>query len=48
MRFINGIIAIALWSLFLTGAYNVGIDFSNEMQCLTTAIVAAGAMAGGA
>ena len=47
MRFIYGIIAMGLWACFLTGAYKLGIDFSNEIECLTTAIVVVGAMAGG-
>ena len=48
MRFIYAIIAIGLWALFLSGAHKaIGIDVSNDLQCLTIAIVAAGAMAGG-
>lgn len=47
MRFIYGIIAMGLWAWFLSGAYKLGIDMSNEIECLTTAIVVAGAMAGG-
>lgn len=48
MRFLYAITAIWLWALFLFGAHRaIGIDVSNDLQCLTIAIVAAGALAGG-
>lgn len=48
MRFVYAVIAIGLWAWFLSGAHRaIGIDVSNDLQCLTIAIVAAGALAGG-
>ena len=45
MRFIYGTIAIALWLMFTV---KVAPTLSNEVTLITCAIVAAGAMAGGA
>ena len=46
-RILYGVIAAFLWCLF--GAYliSMGSNISNNLQLLTTAIVFAGAMAGG-
>lgn len=45
MRFLYGFIAIALWAGLV---HEIGIEMSEETAALTCAIVAAGAMAGGA
>lgn len=45
MRFFYGFIAVALWTGLVR---EIGINMPEEMAALTCAIVAAGAMAGGA
>ena len=47
MRFIYGAIAILIWCILGVYVLSQGVVVSNEMQVLTTALVAAGAMAGG-
>ena len=43
MRFLYALIAMLLWAMFMTQTQGVSID----AQCLSFAIVIAGAMAGG-
>lgn len=43
MRFVYGLIALFLWATFMTQTRGVSVD----AQCLSFAIVIAGAMAGG-
>jgi hypothetical protein len=47
MRFVYGAIALILWCILGVYMINQGVDISNDMQILSTAIVVAGAMAGG-
>ena len=47
MRFIYGAIALIAWSVFEAWITGQGIAISNDIQILSTAIVVAGAIAGG-
>lgn len=48
MRFLYGFVALFLWAIVCTAIWKENISaISTEMQLLTTAIVMAGAMAGG-
>ena len=47
MRFIYGALAFILWSILGLYMLSQGVPISNDMQMLSTAIVVAGAMAGG-
>lgn len=47
MRFVYGAIAVLIWCILGVYVLSKGVVVSNEVQVLTTAIVAAGAMAGG-
>ena len=46
MRFLYGLLAIVIWGVIMVKIFN-GIEISNEIAILSTAIVFAGAMAGG-
>lgn len=47
MRFVYGAIALIVWCIFGAWIISQGIAVSNDIQILSTAIVVAGAMAGG-
>lgn len=47
MRFMYGVLALILWSILGVYMISQGVAVSNDMQILTTAIIVAGAMAGG-
>lgn len=48
MRFLYGFIALFLWAILCIAIWNENLSaISAEIQLLTTAIVVAGAMAGG-
>ena len=47
MRFIYGAIALIAWCVFEAWIAGQGIAISNDLQILSTAIVVAGAIAGG-
>ena len=47
MRFIYGALALIIWCVFVAWIIGQGVAMSNDMQILSTAIVVAGAMAGG-
>ena len=47
MRFVYGVIALIVWCVFVAWIMSQGVAVSNDMQILSTAIVVAGAMAGG-
>lgn len=47
MRFVYGAIAVLIWCILGVYVLSQGVVVSNEVQVLTTAIVVAGAMAGG-
>lgn len=47
MRFVYGAIAILIWCILGVYVLSQGVVVSNEVHVLTTAIVVAGAMAGG-
>jgi len=48
MRFMYGLIALLLWAMLCIAVWKENLPaISVEMQLLTTAIVIAGAMAGG-
>lgn len=47
MRFLYGVIAMGLWVWFLDVATSGGVVVTDYQTILTTAIVVAGAMAGG-
>ena len=47
MRFVYGALALIVWCILVAYVISQGISVSNDMQILTTAIVVAGAMAGG-
>lgn len=47
MRFMYGALALILWSILGVYMIGQGVAVSNDMQILSTAIVVAGAMAGG-
>ncbi len=47
MRFLYGILAYIIWSIFLCALGSYGCDISTDTQVLTLAIVVAGALAGG-
>lgn len=47
MRFVYGAIAILIWCILGVYVLSQGVVVSNDMQILSTAIVVAGAMAGG-
>lgn len=47
MRLIYGAIALIVWCVFGAWIINQGVAVSNDMQILSTAIIVAGAMAGG-
>ena len=47
MRFMYGAIAMLIWCILGVYVLSQGMVVSNEIQVLTTAIVVAGAMAGG-
>ena len=47
MRYLYGIFALIIWCIFLVYVTATGIEISNDVQIITTAIVVAGAMAGG-
>ena len=46
MRFLYGLLAIVIWGVIMVKIFK-GIEISNEIVILSTAIVFAGAMAGG-
>lgn len=47
MRFLYGALALIIWSILGLYMISQGVAVSNDMQILSTAIVVAGAMAGG-
>ena len=47
MRFIYGAIALIAWCVFEAWIISQGVAVSSDMQILSTAIIVAGAMAGG-
>ena len=47
MRFMYGALALILWSVLGVYVISQGVAVSNDMQILSTAIIVAGAMAGG-
>lgn len=47
MRFMYGALALIVWCVFGAWIISQGVAVSNDMQILSTAIVVAGAMAGG-
>lgn len=47
MRFLYGALALIIWSILGLYILSQGVAVSSDMQVLTTAIVVAGAMAGG-
>lgn len=47
MRFAYGAIALIVWCVFGAWIISQGVAVPNDIQILTTAIVVAGAMAGG-
>lgn len=47
MRYLYGIFALIIWCVFIGYVTINGIEISNDVQFITTAIVVAGAMAGG-
>lgn len=46
MRFLYGLLAVMIWGVIMVKIFE-GIEISNEIVILSTAIVFAGAMAGG-
>lgn len=46
MRFLYGLLATWIWGVIIVKIFN-GIEISNEIVILSTAIVFAGAMVGG-
>jgi len=46
MRFLYGLLAVMIWAVIVVKLFK-GIEISNEIRILSTAIVFAGAMAGG-
>jgi hypothetical protein len=47
MRFLDGLLAIGIWIIILIWVFKMGVEISNEIVVLSTAIVYAGALAGG-
>lgn len=47
MRFVYGLLAFVVWSMFIGYALTAEMNITNEVQILSLAIVVAGAMAGG-
>ena len=47
MRYLYGIFALFIWCIFLGYSITNGVEISNDVQIITTAIGVAGAMAGG-
>lgn len=48
MRFLYGFVALVLWAIMCAAVFGENIStISSEMQLLTSAIIVAGAMAGG-
>lgn len=47
MRFLYGLLAMGIWVVILVKFFKMGIEISNEIAIISTAIVFAGAMAGG-
>ena len=47
MSFLKAIIAAWVWIVIIAYAMAKGAEISNDMQVLTTAIIIAGALAGG-
>ena len=47
MRYLYGIFALIIWCVFIGYVMTKGIEISNDVQIITSAIVVAGAMAGG-
>ena len=47
MRFIYGALALIVWCVLVAWTISQGVAVSNDMQILSTAIIVAGAMAGG-
>ena len=47
MRYLYGIFTLIIWCVFIEYVMTKGIEISNDVQIITTAIVVAGAMAGG-
>ena len=47
MRFMYGALAFIFWSILGVYMMSQGVAVSNDMQMLSTAIIVAGAMAGG-
>ena len=47
MRFLDGLLAIGIWTLIMIGIFKMGVEIPNDIVILSTAIVFAGAMAGG-
>lgn len=47
MRYLHGIGALILWTLFVGYCMTQGAEISNDMQWLSMSIIVAGAMAGG-
>ncbi len=46
-RYLYGIGALILWTLFISYCMSKGIKINSDMQLLSMSIVVAGAMAGG-
>ncbi len=47
MSFLKAVIAVWIWSVICLNFIAHGADISPDIQVLTTAIIAAGALAGG-
>lgn len=47
MRFLDGLLAMMIWAVIMVEIFKTGIEISNEIAIISTAIVFAGAMAGG-
>jgi hypothetical protein len=47
MRFLYGIIALFLWTLFLQYLHSMGLKISDDVILISLSIITAGAMAGG-
>lgn len=47
MRFMYGVLALIVWCVLGAWIISQGVAVSNDMQILSTAIIVAGAMAGG-
>lgn len=47
MRFLDGLFAIGIWTVIMIWIFKMGVEIPNDIVILSTAIVFAGAMAGG-